>query len=81
MCAGGIFFYSNTNYVVGAILDIEVSFSHTYPIVKCAGKVLRVKRYLDTSRIGYAIEFTEITEQMKVMINKSLEITEWQRVL
>ncbi len=79
--AGGIFFYSSTNYVVGAILDIEVSFSHTYPTVKCAGKVLRMRRYLDASRIGYAIEFTEIAKQMEMMINKSLEITEWQRVL
>ena len=81
LSAGGIFFYSSTNFKVGTILDIEVSFSRSYPTVKCVGNVLRVKRYLDTSRIGYAIEFTEIAEQMKMMINKSLEITEWQHVL
>ena len=81
LSAGGIFFYSSTNHKVGTILDLEVSFSRSYPTVKCVGKVLRVERYLDASRIGYAIEFTEIAEQMKMMINKSLEITEWQHVL
>ena len=81
LSAGGIFFYSSTNYVVGTILDIEVSFSHTYPTVKCSGKVLRVRRYLDASRIGYAIEFAEIAKQMEMMIYKSLEITEWQHEL
>ena len=81
LSAGGIFFYSCTNYVVGTTLDIEVSFSNTYPTVKCVGKVLRVRKYLDASRIGYAIEFTEISEQMEIMINKSLEVTEWQHEL
>jgi hypothetical protein len=81
MSAGGIFFYSSTNFKVGTILDLEISFSRSYPTVKCAGKVLRVGRYLDASRIGYAIEFAEINEQIKKMINKSLEITKRQQEL
>jgi hypothetical protein len=28
---------------------------------------------------GYSVEFTEINEQIKKMINKSLEITEWHQ--
>ena len=77
LSAGGIFFYSSTNYVVDTILEFEISFSSSYPTIICAGKVTRVERNLDASRIGCAIEFAEISEQMKMMINKSLEITEW----
>ena len=75
---GGIFFYSSANHKVGAILDLEIGFSSSYPTIICVGKVLRVEKHLDASKIGYAIEFTEIAEQMKMMISKSLEITEWQ---
>jgi hypothetical protein len=28
---------------------------------------------------GYSVEFTEINEQIKKIINKSLEITEWHQ--
>jgi hypothetical protein len=78
LSAGGIFFYSRANMEVGTILDLEIGFSHHFPPVKCDGKVIRAKRHLNASKTGYAIEFTEISELMKVMISKSLDIAGWQ---
>ncbi len=75
LSAGGIFFYYNTNLEVGTLLDLKIDFSRSYPTIICVGKVIRVKRHLNTCIIGHSIEFTEIDEQIKKMINKSLEIT------
>ncbi len=76
LSAGGLFFYSSINLEVGTILDLKIGFSRSYSTIICVGKVIRAKRHLDASKIGYAIEFTEINEQLKKLINKSLEITE-----
>ncbi len=81
LSAGGLFFYSSVNLEVGTILDIKICFSHIYPSVICVGKVIRAKRHPDASKIGYTIEFTEIGELNKIIINKSLEIAEWQQEL
>ena len=75
LSAGGTFFYSRTELEVGTILDLKIGFSHIHPSVICVGRVIRAKRHPDASNIGYAIEFTEIGELAKIMINKSLEIT------
>ncbi len=77
LSTSGIFFYTRTNLEVGTILDLEVGFSHHFPPVKCDGKVIHAKRHLNASKTGYGIEFTEISELMKVMISKSLDIAEW----
>jgi hypothetical protein len=79
LSAGGIFFYSSIELEVDTILDLEISFSHIYHAVICVGKVIRVTKHPVTSKIGYTIEFTEISELMKVMISKSLDIAEWQQ--
>jgi len=81
LSAGGIFFYASVNLEVGTILDLKIVFSHSHPSIICVGRVIRVKRHLDICIIGYTIEFTEIDEQIKIMINKRLEITEWQQKL
>jgi len=76
LSAGGIFFYSKTDLEVGTILDFKIDFSLVHPSIICVGKVIRAKRHLDASKIGYSIEFTEIDEQFRKRINKTLEITE-----
>ena len=81
LSAGGIFFYTSTKMEVGTILDLEIDFSLVHPSIRCVGSVIRVKRHLDASKIGYAVEFTEIDEQFRKRINKTLEITEWQQEL
>ena len=69
LSAGGIFFYARKNFEVGTILDLRVGFSLSHPSIKCVGRVIRAKRHLDTSIIGFAIEFTEIDEQIKKEIS------------
>ncbi len=81
LSAGGLLFYSRTNLEVDTILDLGISFSHIFPSAICVGRVIRSKGYLDTSKIGYAIKFTEIDELTKILINKSLEITKWHQKL
>ena len=85
LSAGGIFFYSSTNLEVGTILDLRIGFSRSYPNIKCVGKIIRAKRHLDTIISGYSVEFTEIDEQIKKVINKmineSLEKKEWNQRL
>ena len=76
LSAGGIFFYYSTNLEVGTLLDLKIDFSRSYPTIICVGKVIRVKRIpCEHMYFGHSIEFTEIDEQIKKMINESLEIT------
>ena len=81
LSAGGIFFYSRTNLEVGTILDLKIGFSHYYPTIICVGKVIRMTKHPATSINGYSVEFTEIDEQIRKMINKNLEITELHQKL
>ncbi len=73
LSAGGIFFYSKTDLEVGTIMYIKIGVSRSHPSIICVGKVTRAKRYPAISVYGYSIEFTEINEQIKKMINKRLE--------
>jgi hypothetical protein len=75
LSAGGIFFYSKTDLEVGTILDLKIDFSLVHPSIICVGKVIRAKRHPDASKIGYSVEFSEIDEQFRKRINKTLEIT------
>ena len=74
LSASGLFFYSKIDLKVGTILDFKIGSSSIYPSVVCVGRVIRAKRTLDASKIGYAIEFIEIGELTKIIINKSLKI-------
>ena len=74
MSASGLFFYSKMDLEVDTILELKIGFSHIYPSIVCVGRVIRAKRTLDASKIGYAIEFIEIGELTKIILNKSLII-------
>ncbi len=74
--AKGIFFFSNRNMKVGTILELKIDFSHFHPYhpsIICVGKIIRTRRLMGTSTIGFAIEFTEIDEQAKKIISKIVE--------
>ncbi len=74
--AKGIFFFSDRNLEVGTILELMIDFSHFHPYhpsIICIGKIIRMRRHMDTSTIGFAIEFTEIDEQAKNVISKIVE--------
>ena len=72
LSAGGIFFYAKKNLKVGTILDLKIGISLSHPSIICAGKVIRAKRHLDTSIIGIAIEFIQISEHVRKAINNTV---------
>jgi len=67
--AKGIFFFANRNLEVGTILELKIGFSLSHPSIICVGKVIRTRRHMGTSTIGFAIVFTEIDEQIKKEIS------------
>ena len=69
LSAGGIFIYSRTNLEVGTIVDLRIGFFRSYPATICAGRVVRVNKHFSTCLFSIAIEFTEIDERLKEMIN------------
>ncbi len=69
--AGGVFFHTRRSMEIGTTLDLKIDFSTSTPDIKCDGRVTRTKRHLDTSIFGIAIEFTEIDEHIKGIINKT----------
>jgi hypothetical protein len=73
LSAGGLFFYAKKNLEVDTILDLKIGFSLSHPSILCVGKVIRAKRHLDTSIIGFAIQFTVIDEHIKEVINNTVK--------
>lgn len=71
--AKGIFFFCNRNLEVGTILELNIDFSHSHPSIMCVGKIIRMRKHMDTSTMGFAIEFTEIDEQAKKLLGKIIE--------
>ncbi len=71
LSAGGIFFYALENMKVGTTLDLKISISRSLCSIICAGKIVRVKRIMDTSVVGFGIEFTEIEDYIAEAINKT----------
>ena len=69
LSANGIFFFTDRNLEVGTILELKIGFSLSHPSIICVGKVIRMRRHMDTSTIGFAIVFTEIDEQIKKQIS------------
>ena len=76
LSTGGIFYYSKTNLEIGTILDLDIDYSRSYPNIICVGEIVRVNKAPATSINGYAVEFTEIDEQIRKMIDKDSQVTE-----
>ncbi len=73
LSAGGIFFYALENMKVGTILDLKIDLSRGHCSIICTGKIVREKRIMDTSVVGFGIEFTEIDEYIAEAINNTSE--------
>ncbi len=69
--AGGIYFHAGRSLKIGTILDLKIGFSLFSSCINCVGRVARVKGRLDTSIFGIAIEFTEIDDHIRAMLNKT----------
>ncbi len=75
LSAGGLFFHARKDLDVGMIMDLKIGFSIFHPSILCVGRIIRVKRHLDTSIIGFAIEFIEIDKHIKEVIHLTAKQT------
>ncbi len=73
--AGGTFFRYKEDLGIDTLLDLKIDVSKSAPIINCVGKVIRIDKTRHTSMFGIAIKFTDIGEQEKELINKSVERT------
>lgn len=68
--AGGVFFYYKRSLAIGSLVDLKIKVSDDTPPIDCVGKIIRTKKHLHSSIYNIAIEFTDISDQEKEMINK-----------
>ncbi len=73
--AGGTFFRYKEDLGIDTLLDLKIDVSKSAPIINCVGKIIRIDKPRHTSMFGIAIKFTDIGEQEKELINKSVERT------
>ncbi len=70
LSAAGMFFYTRKNFAVDTVLSLKIDFSLLHPAIICNGRVIRAKRDLDSTIIGFGVRFTEIHEQILEVIKK-----------
>jgi hypothetical protein len=71
--AGGTFFCTKKDLGIGTLLDFKINLFKSTPTINCVGKVIRIKQFEPTSVFTNAIEFIDIGEQEKEMINTTVE--------
>jgi len=82
LSAGGALFSYNKHLEMGTLLDLIIDVSAFTPAINCVGRVTRIEQSQLNSPLQVAIEFTEIDEQAKELINKiAEEIIEQKAVL
>ncbi len=72
LSAGGMLFIYNKNLGLDSLLDLKIDESKYTPTINCVGKIIRIDKPIPISIFGIAIEFTEIEEHVKEMINTTL---------
>ena len=82
--SGGVLFNYNKNLGIGVLIDLKIGFSVTKPPINCIGKIIRIEELPSLSMFRVATKFTEIGEQEKELIDKTIEEIEkfiWYRNL
>ncbi len=70
---GGALFSYNKHLEIGTLLDLIIDVSAFTPAINCVGKVTRIEKSQIYSTICFAIEFEDLDEQTKELINKIAE--------
>ena len=82
LSAGGALFSYNKNLEIGTFLDLKIVVSASTPAINCVGRVTRIEQSQLYSTLHVAIEFEDIDEQTKELINKiAEEIIEQKAIL
>lgn len=70
---GGMLFDYNKKLEPDTLLDFKIDISKSIPAISCVGKIICVKDLKPASMFRVEIEFIDIGEQEKELINKALE--------
>ncbi len=70
---GGMLFDYNKNLELNSLLDFEIDISQSTPTISCVGKIIRIEELQPISMLRIEIEFIDIGEQEKELINKTIE--------
>ncbi len=70
---GGVLFSYNKNLKIGTLLDLKLDVSPNTSTMICVGRVIRIEQSQLNSTFHVAIEFEDIGEQAKKLINKIAE--------
>ncbi len=73
LSAGGALYSYNKHSEIGTLLDLIIDVSASTPAVNCVGRVTRIEQSQLYSTLHVAIEFEDIDEQTKELINKIAE--------
>ncbi len=73
LSAGGVLFSYNKHLEIGTLLDLIIDVSASTPAVNCVGRVTRIEQSQPPSTLHFAVEFKNIDEQEKELINKIAE--------
>jgi hypothetical protein len=73
LSAGGALFSYNKHLEMGTLLDLIIDVSVFTPAINCVGRVTRIEQSQPPSTLHFAIEFKDIDEQAKELINKIAE--------
>ena len=73
LSAGGACFSHNGNLEIGTLLDLIIDVSKYTPAINCVGRVTRIEQSQTHSTLHFAIEFEDIDEEAKELINKIAE--------
>ncbi len=73
LSAGGALFSYNKHLEIGTLLDLVIDVSAFTPAINCVGRVTRIEQSQPPSTLHFAVEFENIDEQEKELINKIAE--------
>ncbi len=73
LSVGGALFSYNKHLEIGTLLDVIIDISASTPAITCVGRVARIEQSQLHSTLHFAVEFENIDEQEKELINKISE--------
>ncbi len=74
LSAGGIKFnYYKENLEISSLIDLKIEFIKSIPTISCIGRVVRIEEAHANSMISMGIEFTEIDDKEREIINATVE--------
>ncbi len=73
LSAGGTFFTYKKDLGIGTLVDLKIDVPESMLTINCVGKVIRIEELQLASKFRIEIKFTDIGEQEKELISKSVE--------